>query len=759
MKPDFFIYNIIARNPYRILGIYGNSSKREQLANVSRISAFLRVKQSISFPLDKIAHLPLPVRTEQSVSQANAALSLPIHRLRYALFWLMKISSDDERALKALESGDTEQAMIIWQTSDTVSAQHNLALCCFFMGYTKKAFRLLEELYAVHASELGKLIDDSLNTSESQLVDLFLSSLKEESPDALQILDSLVSRPVWIERITRSLSDKLLQLIKDCYVQDESTPEKNLENVENLVRVSAPILHSIKLFMGVDDPIYRSLSDQVAEKALRGIVRYYNRSESEKDLLVVLRVMKQVRDIACGSEIIERCTKNINFVQKEIDEYPSDETGKEGEEIYQTIKNELTKNTTISSIHDILRSVKRKLKVVKKRLGAENAAYLQLSSWIATYVHKHLMIVLIERLNKEKVRKEMRETLEDAWAVFRQLDFFAMDPTFREKEYAKDRMSVKKLCMSLSVKTFYFADTIHRYPKFFTGIITILIIVPFACLTVAEVQAEELKSLVSGAKTKEDWKSVIAIARTKTMATNQMEIIKSAESALKEFELYERLKSRFNVAETASEFESIAANARRTYSTVASLKELGDKAKDRAEELRIKEEAEKYERLWGTESKAWNTVKNENSKAACLQYLKLYPMGKHAEDVKKRQIDIEVANIFESRDYGELPAPQRTSFSYSSTASITVTNDTQYVLTILYSGETSEKLEIPAHETRSLKLPTSTYRVVASVDASGVRPFAGTETYRGGSYQVTYYISSTPSPSYRYSTFSDLNNI
>lgn len=41
-----------------------------------------------------------------------------------------------------------------------------------------------------------------------------------------------------------------------------------------------------------------------------------------------------------------------------------------------------------------------------------------------------------------------------------------MDPTFREKEYAKDRMSVKKLCMSLSVKTFYFADTIHRYPKF-----------------------------------------------------------------------------------------------------------------------------------------------------------------------------------------------------------------------------------------------------------------------------------------------------
>lgn len=158
---------------------------------------------------------------------------------------------------------------------------------------------------------------------------------------------------------------------------------------------------------------------------------------------------------------------------------------------------------------------------------------------------------------------------------------------------------------------------------------------PFACLTVAEVQAEELKSLVSGAKTKEDWKSVIAIARTKTMATNQMEIIKSAESALKEFELYERLKSRFNVAETASEFESIAANARRTYSTVASLKELGDKAKDRAEELRIKEEAEKYERLWGTESKAWNTVKNENSKAACLQYLKLYPMGKHAEDVKR----------------------------------------------------------------------------------------------------------------------------
>lgn len=42
------------------------------------------------------------------------------------------------------------------------------------------------------------------------------------------------------------------------------------------------------------------------------------------------------------------------------------------------------------------------------------------------------------------------------------------------------------------------------------------------------------------------------------------------------------------------------------------------------------------------------------------------------------------------------------------------------------------------------------YRIAASVSASNVSRYAGTESLNGGSYEVEYYISTTTVPSYRH---------
>ena len=74
---------------------------------------------------------------------------------------------------------------------------------------------------------------------------------------------------------------------------------------------------------------------------------------------------------------------------------------------------------------------------------------------------------------------------------------------------------------------------------------------------------------------------------------------------------------------------------------------------------------------------------------------------------------------------------------------VSISNDTGYTLTILYSGPTSTRLSIPAHSTRSTTLSNGTYRVAASVVGGGVRSFAGTESLTGGSYSASYYIVTT----------------
>ena len=44
--------NIIENNPYRILGVYTNSPKKDVVANKGKASAFVRVGKSVEFPMD-----------------------------------------------------------------------------------------------------------------------------------------------------------------------------------------------------------------------------------------------------------------------------------------------------------------------------------------------------------------------------------------------------------------------------------------------------------------------------------------------------------------------------------------------------------------------------------------------------------------------------------------------------------------------------------------------------------------------------------
>lgn len=147
-------------------------------------------------------------------------------------------------------------------------------------------------------------------------------------------------------------------------------------------------------------------------------------------------------------------------------------------------------------------------------------------------------------------------------------------------------------------------------------------------------------------------------------------------------------------------------------------------------------------RLWGTDSQAWKTAQKQNTLTAYNRYLELFPKGAHAKAADKKVIDLSVTNIF-AGDHGTLPGMDRTSYSSSGSNIITVSNDTQYTLTLLYSGPDSKRLVLSPRSSGSVRLPNGTYRVAASVAATNVRSYAGTETLSGGGYDVSYYISSS----------------
>ena len=144
--------------------------------------------------------------------------------------------------------------------------------------------------------------------------------------------------------------------------------------------------------------------------------------------------------------------------------------------------------------------------------------------------------------------------------------------------------------------------------------------------------------------------------------------------------------------------------------------------------------------LWANESTAWKRATEINTQESYGKYLDKHPKGIH----RKQAIDNQVALIIGS-EHGRMPQMDRNYYTGYSYSTIDVYNNTQYHLTLLYSGKESKRIVLAPQRSQTISLTNGTYRVAASVNASNVRSYAGTETLNASSYSVSYYIQT-----YRY---------
>lgn len=148
-------------------------------------------------------------------------------------------------------------------------------------------------------------------------------------------------------------------------------------------------------------------------------------------------------------------------------------------------------------------------------------------------------------------------------------------------------------------------------------------------------------------------------------------------------------------------------------------------------------------KIWSTDSKAWEQATLLETLTGYQKYLELYPYGSHASVADKRIIDLQVNKIFNG-EHGSLPSMDKQTYGGSEySSSIQIENQTSYTLTLLYSGSDSRRIILSAGQTRTVSLRNGDYRIAASVDTGGVQDFAGSETLDGGTYSVSYYISTT----------------
>ncbi len=145
-------------------------------------------------------------------------------------------------------------------------------------------------------------------------------------------------------------------------------------------------------------------------------------------------------------------------------------------------------------------------------------------------------------------------------------------------------------------------------------------------------------------------------------------------------------------------------------------------------------------RISSLKEKEWENAKSSRSISSVQKYLNQNPNTPYREEAEKLIIDIEVDNIFKS-DHGKMPPLEKvkgTETIYRN--EVTINNNTDYTLTVRYSGKESHKVVMKPGRASSVSLPNGSYRIAASVNSSSVRSFAGSVSLEGANYESTYYI-------------------
>lgn len=253
--------DIVINNPYRILGVYANSPKKEVVTNRSKFNAFNKVGKQISFPLDLISILGVPFRTEESISKADSLLTLPIDQVKYAQFWFINHTPIDQIAFNHLCSGDINTAVNIWSKKESMSSLHNLAVCSLIQSDYLSATHYASRMYNLFSSQFVEEIIGSRGFEKSDLIHSFIDVLS----DAGDIDVSSISKncedsswAVYINQVTlEPLILKLEDAIKDAKAQRKENPQNGLTIAKQLRVKVATLLSSIRNIISKEDLKYK----------------------------------------------------------------------------------------------------------------------------------------------------------------------------------------------------------------------------------------------------------------------------------------------------------------------------------------------------------------------------------------------------------------------------------------------------------------------------------------------------------------------
>lgn len=394
--------SIITHNPYRVLGVFSNSPKKDIVANKGKLSAFLKVGKTLEFPLDLKTILPPIQRSVDLLSQAESALSLAKDQLRYVLFWFVKQTPIDDIAFNHLKAGDVDTAISIWEKKTSFSSLQNIMVCALIKGDYRRVFSNANILFEEYLQNYIDLLSNQITIATTDLIHLFLDCLFEEKGINHSVFLNLVDNSVWNDYIKTKQVQPLIDSISKEIEKAASVNRKDYKarylagcvlkkNTTNLIK-------QLKQLLPTTDMQYQILIDKLGLEILQCGIDYFNASEEPDAAIKAMELQKYALSIVVGKAAKDRCKKNVDILQKVIEELPPIEVFEEDKAIRKKLSQYFSLTIEAKYAKDLILYCEPYLFSIKKK-AEENYKLKSYYTNISTIIGEAALYNVFQEVN------------------------------------------------------------------------------------------------------------------------------------------------------------------------------------------------------------------------------------------------------------------------------------------------------------------------------------------------------------------------
>lgn len=464
-------FDIIGKNPYRILGVFSNSTEREIRANKSKLDVMARVGQSPTFETDHI--LPcnvsdnietlqsrikfcesseldillrinkdsqeklqdwfevektnpewnvLPDRSIENIQEAIQKIATDVERVKYALFWFCNYSTADKKAFEDL-SEHNQSWFVAYVNASEFSTPINQAVLSWNNRNNERA---IEETLKFIADDkcreefVTAVTSGRTQLSKDELFEIFLDALFD-FPEAELSLYNLTEKRIRNKFIEigkdyyyKKLFDAIVAPIEDLLhiaeAKDLNDWIKSKSAYENAACIANKTKKQLQYFIGEDYYQYELFCNKIALKFLEFGIHYNNDNTEDYDApRIALKFAKLANSLAIDGTLCERCRKNVTIFENNTQ---ITQTEKACSVIDETFRGIDRKKATLLQVEETFNLVSKRLGVIESQAGKDSEIYRVESNGIVNTILNIVIDICNSNQNGTTARRAVKLLLD-----------------------------------------------------------------------------------------------------------------------------------------------------------------------------------------------------------------------------------------------------------------------------------------------------------------------------------------------------------